>query len=238
LKREGRGATQKKKKSAPRFFFFRSTPPARARHFSPQETALPPHNLPSTFPSLPVRSGLSVVSIIANTLLLTVALAFVWNNVAAFAGRSSGFPVPAFLKSGVTDAQVRAGADGAALYLNRGLAAAYRLVAGRDVVLAAQASASLWLVGRVASWFTSLGLIFVAAVLAFSGPKIYELRKADIDGAVAAAASQGKAHYAKFVQPYVAKLPRATVSGGGAAAPRADAGATVATGGVEAKKTT
>ena len=151
--------------------------------------------------------------------------------MAAFAGRPAGFPVPAFLKSGVTDAQVRAGADAAAVYLNRGLAGAYRLVAGRDVVLAAQAAAALWLVGRVASWFTSLGLICVAAVLAFSGPKIYELRKADIDGAVAAAASQGKAHYAKFVQPYVAKLPRATASGG------ADAGATVATGG-EAKKTT
>jgi len=178
---------------------------------------------------------------VANTLLLTVAAAFVWNNVAAFAGRSTGFPVPGFLKTGITDAQARRAAEAGAVYLNRGLAAAYRLVAGRDVVLAAQASAALWLVGRVASWFTSLGLIFVAAVLAFSAPKIYELRKADIDGAVAAAASQGKAHYAKFVQPYVAKLPRATVSGGGAASAdagaRADAGATVATGG-EAKKTT
>ena len=169
-----------------------------------------------------------------------MAAAFVWNNVAAFAGRSTGFPVPGFLKTGVTDAQARAAAEAGTVYLNRALAAAYRLVAGRDVVLAAQASAALWLVGRVASWFTSLGLIFVSAVLAFSGPKIYELRKADIDGAVAAAASQGKAHYAKFVQPYVAKLPRATVSGGasaGAGAARAaDAGATV-TGG-EPKKTT
>jgi hypothetical protein len=155
----------------------------------------------------------------------------VWNNVAAFAGRQSGFPVPAFLKSGITDAQARAGADAAAVYVNRGLAFAYRLVAGRDVVLAAQAAAALWLVGRVASWFTSLGLIFVAAVLAFSAPKVYELRKADIDGAVAAAASQGKAHYAKFVQPYVAKLPRATASGGAAPAPAAAAA------GGEAKKT-
>jgi hypothetical protein len=208
---------------------------ARSRHTAP---ALPPLNLPSIpFPSPPSshRSGLSVVSIIANTLLLTVAAAFVWNNVAAFAGRSSGFPVPAFLKTGISDAQARSAADAAAVYLNRGLAFAYRLVAGRDVVVAAQAAAALWLVGRVASWFTSLGLIFVAAVLAFSGPKLYELRKADIDGAVAAAASQGKAHYAKFVQPYVAKLPRPTVSGGAAGA-GVPAPATAAAGG-EAKKT-
>jgi hypothetical protein len=32
-------------------------------------------------------SGLSVVSIVANALLLVVAAAFVWNNVAGFIGR-------------------------------------------------------------------------------------------------------------------------------------------------------
>ena len=32
-------------------------------------------------------SGVSVVSIVANSLLLVVAAAFVWNNVASFIGR-------------------------------------------------------------------------------------------------------------------------------------------------------
>ena len=171
-----------------------------------------------------------------------------------------GFPVPAFLKSGVTDAQARSFADAAAVYVNKALgekiffislfgrnrrqnaerfldldslplsqppsplsktpqqppAFAYRLVSGKDILLAGQAALALFALGKVASWFTSLGLVFVAAVLAFSLPKIYELRKGEIDGLAAKAADQGKAHYKKFLEPYVAKIPRASTAVGGA----------------------
>jgi hypothetical protein len=103
---------------------------------------------------------------------------------------------------------------------------AYRLVSGKDIILAGQAALALFALGKVAAWFTSLGLVFVAAVLAFSVPKIYELRKGEIDGLAAKAADQGKAHYKKFVEPYVAKIPRASTAvggGGGSAAAAASA---------------
>ena len=102
---------------------------------------------------------------------------------------------------------------------------AYRLVSGKDILLAGQAALALFALGKVAAWFTSLGLVFVAAALAFSVPKIYELRKGEIDGLAAKAADQGKAHYRKFVEPYVAKIPRAStaVGGGGGAAAAAAA---------------
>ena len=102
---------------------------------------------------------------------------------------------------------------------------AYRLVSGKDIILAGQAALALFALSKVAAWFTSLGLVFVAAVLAFSVPKIYELRKGEIDGLAAKAADQGKAHYKKFVEPYVSKIPRAStaVGGGGGAAAAAAA---------------
>lgn len=100
---------------------------------------------------------------------------------------------------------------------------AYRLVSGKDIILAGQAALALFALSKVAAWFTSLGLIFVAAVLAFSIPKIYELRKGEIDGLAAKAADQGKAHYKKFVEPYVAKIPRASTAVGGSASAAAPA---------------
>lgn len=95
---------------------------------------------------------------------------------------------------------------------------AYRLVSGKDIILAGQAALALFALSKVAAWFTSLGLVFVAAVLAFSVPKIYELRKGEIDGLAAKAADQGKAHYKKFVEPYVSKIPRASTAVGASSA--------------------
>lgn len=94
---------------------------------------------------------------------------------------------------------------------------AYRLVSGKDIILAGQAALALFALSKVAAWFTSLGLVFVAAALAFSVPKIYELRKGEIDGLAAKAADQGKAHYKKFVEPYVSKIPRASTAVGASA---------------------
>ena len=51
-------------------------------------------------------------------------------------------------------------------------------------------------------------------VLAFSLPKIYELRKPEVDALASRAAAQGQAHYKKFVEPYVSKIPRASTAAG------------------------
>ena len=49
-------------------------------------------------------------------------------------------------------------------------------------------------------------------VLAFTVPKVYELKKEDIDKAVSTAHHHGKAHYKNYLEPYVNKIPRASTS--------------------------
>ena len=61
-------------------------------------------------------------------------------------------------------------------------------------------------------------------VLAFTVPKIYELKKDDIDSAVSSAHHHGKVHYNKYVEPYVNKIPRASTSSTSANTPTAAAG--------------
>lgn len=49
-------------------------------------------------------------------------------------------------------------------------------------------------------------------VLAFTVPKLYELKKDDIDQAVSTAQYHGKKHYNQYVEPYVKKIPKASTS--------------------------
>ena len=49
-------------------------------------------------------------------------------------------------------------------------------------------------------------------VLGFVIPKIYELRKDDIDSAVSSGYTQSQKGYQQYLKPYVEKIPRASTS--------------------------
>ena len=63
-----------------------------------------------------------------------------------------------------------------------------------------------------ASWLSNPGTAAAVAVLAFTVPKLYELKKDDIDNAVSTAQTHGKKHYSNYVEPYVKKIPRGSTS--------------------------
>ena len=93
-------------------------------------------------------TGLSLLTIVANSLLILVSLSFLWNNIASFAGRwmpkqaacraqivglllliwclppRPGVPVPDTFRSGVSESQVKSYAEMATVYLNKALGAA------------------------------------------------------------------------------------------------------------------
>ena len=52
------------------------------------------------------------------------------------------------------------------------------------------------------------------ALLAFSVPKIYELKKDQIDAVATKVHYHGKEAYVKYADPYVKKIPRASTSSG------------------------
>lgn len=156
-------------------------------------------------------SHFSLLSIIANTLLIAVSVAFLWNNIANFTGRP-GVPVPDVVRHGVSDSQIKSGAERLTTILNKLLAFANRVFTGKEVVLSAQVAAALFLIAKVGNWFTSLGLLYTVVVLAFTLPKAYELKKDEVDNLAAKAHHHGKANYTKYVEPYVNKIPRASTS--------------------------
>ncbi|KAK9829845.1 hypothetical protein WJX72_008236 [[Myrmecia] bisecta] len=156
-------------------------------------------------------SNFNLLTVLANTSLLAIVVAFLWNNIASFTGRG-GVPVPALLRQGITEQQARGAAEQGRTVLNKLLAFANRLLTGKEVVLTVQAAVALYVIGKTGGWFTTVGLIYTLVFLAFTVPKVYELKKDEIDGLLRKAHKETTTHYNKYVDPYVKKIPRASNS--------------------------
>lgn len=155
--------------------------------------------------------GNSLVSIQANLLLFAIVVSFVWNNVATFAG-SPTMPVPDLIKNGVKDSDVKAFADQATIYVNKGLGFLFRLLSGKDIVLVGKVAFALLAISRISAYFTTLGLLYTAFILAFTLPKVYELKKTEIDAVVTKAKDQLNSIWAKKLEPALDKIPRGSTS--------------------------
>jgi hypothetical protein len=107
---------------------------------------------------------------------------------------------------------MRTAAEQARTVVNKLLAFTYRLLKGKEVVLTVQAALALWIFGKTGGWFTTVGLVYTVVFLAFTVPKVYELKKDEIDGLLRKAHKETTTHYNKYVDPYVKKIPRASNS--------------------------
>eukprot|EP00775_Hariotina_reticulata_P009512 gene9512-9676_t len=69
------------------------------------------------------------------------------------------------------------------------------LLSGEDLVLSAKAFALLWVVGWVGRYITPVGMLFAAVLGLFTLPKLYEMRKDEIDDAVMKTHNAAQQHY-------------------------------------------
>ncbi|KAL3161281.1 hypothetical protein ABBQ38_009637 [Trebouxia sp. C0009 RCD-2024] len=156
-------------------------------------------------------SNYSLLSLIANGLLVLVCIAFLWSNGASFLNKP-GPPIPAVLQHGISDNQSKMYAEELTSGVNQLLGFARRLVQGNDVVLSVEAAAILYATAKIGNYFSTLGLAYTVVVLLFSLPKIYELKKHEIDSATNKVVNQSKQAYSQYGAPYVQKIPRASTS--------------------------
>lgn len=156
-------------------------------------------------------SHYNVVTLLANTGLIAVSAAFLWSVIANLTHKP-GPPVPVLLKEGVTESQVRGFASDVTPLINKALAFAYRLASGKEVVLSLQVVVALFVVSKLGGWFTLLGWGYFLVLLAFTVPKVYELKKPEIDAQVSNMHAQTKKIYDQHLDKYVQKIPRASTA--------------------------
>jgi len=161
-------------------------------------------------------SNISLLTLAANLLFLAVAA----GALAALAARFLGRPphaLPPLLRDGVPPEAAAAAAERGRRAVNAALALAGRLLGGQELGLSARAAAALWLAGSVGRVLTLPGLAYTAAFFAFTLPRGYEWRKAEVDAALAAAVAK-LAGVAALAPPAIARhLPRSLTAGGAAA---------------------
>jgi len=158
-----------------------------------------------------VWSNRSLVSLLATLAAITVGVCFVWSSLAAFLNKP-GPPMPRILAEGISETNVKRTAEEYTPMINQCLALAHRMLTGKEVVLTGKVLAVLYVVSRLGKVFSVLTWAYVVLLLAFSIPKLYELKKPEIDRGIDQASKQAQRINEQYVAPSIAKIPRSSTS--------------------------
>jgi len=113
------------------------------------------------------------------------------------------------LTEGLSEAEVRSYVDRSTPMINRGLGVANRALSGRDPGFSAVSALILFFAARVVQRMSLLALAYLPVLAAFSLPKVYEMRKDEIDRALDTARTKLTAFHDKYLATILSKIPRA-----------------------------
>lgn len=152
-------------------------------------------------------SGKSLLSLGAYGLLLAGGGLLGWSYFAQMT-KKPGPPIPKFVQDGVSEEEAKKLVVQAVPIVNGFLGTFHSIISGKDLMLGAKCGAALYLIAKVSGWFSFFTLCYLVAALAFGGPKIYELKKDEIDALVAKGLDQVKALTSQG-QSIMKKIPSA-----------------------------
>nr|AEV41022.1 putative reticulon [Oryza minuta] len=123
------------------------------------------------------RAGYSFPSVMANALLLLVAILFFWAKSASLLNR----PLPPLPKLEVSDVVVEKAADRALVWINRVLAVGHDIAIKRDRSVFIKVILILWAVSYIGMLFNFLTLIYIGVMFSLLVPPLYEKYQDHVD---------------------------------------------------------
>lgn len=141
-------------------------------------------------------SGIPLLTMLSNVGLFGSLAFLVW----ALVSRALSMPgptdfLPAALRTGIDEAAAKQVAEKLRVNLNKVLAVARRVVSGEEIALTLKAVAAFYVTGVLGRVATPVGLLFVALLAAFSLPKLYEMRKDDVDAGLSTARNHAEKNF-------------------------------------------
>uniref|UniRef100_A0A0D6R364 Reticulon-like protein n=1 Tax=Araucaria cunninghamii TaxID=56994 RepID=A0A0D6R364_ARACU len=123
------------------------------------------------------KSGYTLLSLLANVLLLLVTILFVWATAAALIGR----PPPPLPELELTEETANETASSIRAKTNFLIKVANDIALGKDPKLFFKVAFYLWLISTIGSWFDFLTLGYTSLVILLTVPAIYEKYEDHVD---------------------------------------------------------
>ena len=137
------------------------------------------------------RSGFTLIALVANLLLLGVLSVFVWSNVATVLN----LPAPPLQSIEIDPEQSKLLAEKVTASINAVLSSIFSVLLGKDAAATLKLAFILYTVGKVGSYFHSVTLLYIITLGFFSVPKLYVLKKKEIDEVTAVAMEHINKYY-------------------------------------------
>lgn len=152
----------------------------------------------------------SQVSFVALFAYVAIAAIVAFNAYSFYAKLTHKAPaaIPSVVANGLSDEEARDAASAAVPCANKALGFVYALLTGQAPGLIALTVLGLYVAAKLSYVVTVPTIVLVATLLAFSLPKLYELRKDEVDAHVDAVRSKATAVYDQHVHPLIQKIPR------------------------------
>eukprot|EP00210_Caulerpa_lentillifera_P008903 g8494.t1 len=151
-------------------------------------------------------SGYSIMCLTTYAVFALLTGLLIWHYAAPFVKMNP--PIPTLISNGITEEEAKKAVEKAVPYANRLLATANTVITGKDLLLSAKVLGVLYVVARVSAMISLFTLAYFGVLVAFVAPKVYEMRKDQIDGYIAIAMEKLKEYY-KQVESAMKKIPSA-----------------------------
>lgn len=150
------------------------------------------------------KSGYTLLSLVANVLLLLVTILFVWATAAALISR----PRPPLPELELSEDMVNDTAASIRSRINFLLTVAHDIALGKDSKLFLKVAVCLWLISTIGGWFDFLTLGYTSLVILLSIPALYEKYEDQVDRYADIAYNEFRKLYSQFNAHVISKIPK------------------------------
>ncbi|XP_076898710.1 reticulon-like protein B1 [Bidens hawaiensis] len=145
-----------------------------------------------------------LLTLVCHTLILTLALLFLWSNASTFIKKSP----PKIPEVSIPEKPVLEIVSSLRIEINRGFAAIHDIASGKDLKLFLSVIVGLWFVSFISNSCNFLTLVYISVVLLFSVPVVYDKYEDKIDPLAEKAWIEIKKQYKVLDEKVLCKIPR------------------------------
>ncbi|KAK9076662.1 hypothetical protein SSX86_004996 [Deinandra increscens subsp. villosa] len=145
-----------------------------------------------------------LLTLVCHSLILTLAILFLWSNASTFVYKSP----PKIPEVSLPEKPVMQIVSSLRIEINRCLAAIHDIASGKDLKKFLSVIAGLWFVSIISNCYNFLTLVYISLVLLFSVPVVYDKYEDKIDPLAEKAWIEIKKQYAVLDKKVLSKIPR------------------------------